>query len=391
MKLPNIQMLRACAAMMIVIYHCGVETSRLSATTGGAKLFDESAWSSGVPLFFAISGFIMVVTSAKFFGSAASSLNFMRRRIIRIVPLYWLITTVALVAVLAAPSLMKAQPGDWLYFIASYLFWPCMRATGDIRPLATPGWTLNLEMLFYVVFAVALMFRRWVGLAVLFGSLGFLVAERVAGVLPGVALNFWGDPIVLGFLFGAAAGIAFNKGWRMSGPWAIALGAIGFGLMFFGGTPQGAVDDLWPRLAMALPSTLILIAFAFGPQVDERRALSRPALLIGDASYSLYLVQEFLLRLLALVWFKVPLALLLPLWTFFPVGIVVACAVALATYFSFERPVTDWLNGKGAPRPVRVLAQMFRGPKTVRNESPMPQVISARQEPTAERRLSYPA
>jgi exopolysaccharide production protein ExoZ len=377
MKLPNIQMLRACAAMMIVIYHCGIETARLSAAAGNAKLFDENAWSAGVPLFFAISGFIMVVTSAKFFGSATASLDFMRRRIIRIVPLYWLVTTVALVAVLAAPNLMKAPPDDWLYVISSYLFWPCMRASGDIRPLATPGWTLNLEMLFYVVFAVALLFRRGIGLAVLFGSLGLLVAARVAGLLPGVALNFWGDPILLGFLFGAAAGVAFNNGWRLSGPWAIALGAIGFGIIFFGGTPSGAESDLWPRLAFALPSSLILIAFAFGPQVDERRALWRPALLIGDASYSLYLVQEFLLRLLSLAWHKAPLAPL-PLWVFFPVGIAVACAVALATYFSFERPVTNWLNGKGAPHPVRVLGRLFRGVKTARNTRPAPQAMSAR-------------
>src|SRR5579864_5676996 len=127
MKLPNIQILRACAAMMIVIYHCGIETARLSAADG-EKLLDEAAWGAGVPLFFAISGFIMVVTSVKFFGSATASLDFMRRRIIRIVPLYWLVTTVALVVVLAAPNLMKAPPNDWFYVISSYLFWPDMRA-----------------------------------------------------------------------------------------------------------------------------------------------------------------------------------------------------------------------------------------------------------------------
>jgi exopolysaccharide production protein ExoZ len=111
MKLPNIQILRACAALMIVIYHCGIETGRLSGAAGGGKLFDEVPWGSGVPLFFAISGFIMVVTSASAFGSWSAAVDFMRRRIIRIVPLYWLVTTFALVGILVMPSLSKAPPG----------------------------------------------------------------------------------------------------------------------------------------------------------------------------------------------------------------------------------------------------------------------------------------
>lgn len=344
MKLPNIQILRACAALMIVIYHCGIETGRLSETVGSGKLFDEGPWGSGVPVFFAISGFIMVVTSARAFGSLPAAIDFMRRRIIRIVPLYWLVTTAALAVVLVAPGLTKAPPGDPLYVVASYLFWPYMRLTGDIRPLATPGWTLNLEMLFYVVFAASLLFRRRVGLSLLFASLGLLVAARVSGLLPGVALNFWGDPIVLGFLLGAAVGIAYNNGLRLSGLSAAMLIAIGFGVIFLSWVPTGAEDTLLRRLADAVPATLVLIAVALGPQVDEVRYIWRPALIIGNASYSLYLVQEFLLRLLSLVWLKGPLATL-PLWTFIPIGIALTLMVALTLYRYFEMPVTRWLNG----------------------------------------------
>jgi exopolysaccharide production protein ExoZ len=347
MKLPNIQVLRAVAALMIVVDHCGIETERLSETVGGHSLFDEVPWGSGVPLFFAISGFIMVVTSAQAFGTTSAACDFVRRRIIRIVPLYWVVTTVALVVALAAPSLSKAPPGDYLYTVASYLFWPYTCLTGYARPLATPGWTLNLEMLFYAVFAVALLFRRSVGLPLLFASLGLLVAVRVDGLLPGVALNFWGDPIVLGFLLGAAVGILFIKGARLSIQSTVMLAVIGFGVLFFAAVPAGAEDDLWPRLARAVPSTLILIAFALGPQVDEKRDLWRPGLLIGDASYSLYLIHAFLLRLLSLIWFKGPLAAL-SLWVFIPIGFAMVLPFTLFTYWYFERPVTRWLNRKAA-------------------------------------------
>lgn len=348
---------------MIVVDHCGIETERLAQSTGGTKLYDGSAWGFGVPLFFAISGFIMVVTSAEAFGSGSAAMDFMRRRIFRIVPLYWAVTTVALVLALARPNLSNAPPGDYLYLAASYLFWPYQCLTGYARPLATPGWTLNLEMLFYVVFAVALLFRRRIGLPLLFASLGLLVAARVSRLLPGVALNFWGDPIVLGFLFGAAAGIAFNNGWRLSGLAVTVLAAIGFGVAFGTSLPAGAEDDLLPRLWSAAPAALILIAFALGPQVDEKRSLWRVALLIGDASYSLYLVHEFLLRLLSLSWFKSPLATL-PLWTFIPLGFAIVVPVAILTYWYFERPVTRWLNNKikttpqGAPVRDRLSPQL---------------------------------
>jgi exopolysaccharide production protein ExoZ len=349
-RLPNIQILRACAALMIVVNHCGIETGRLAATFGHGPLFNDAPWGSGVPLFFAISGFIMVATSAQSFGSATGAADFMRRRIIRIVPLYWLVTTFAFAVLLVAPALMKKAPhGDYLYVAASYLFYPYMRLSGDVRPLATPGWTLNLEMMFYVVFTVALLFPRRVGLSVLVGVLGLLVAAQVSGILPGVALNFWGDPIVLGFLFGAAIGIAYLKGWRLPGGWALALTAVGFYVLFHAELPNLPEDDIFRRLAAAIPAATIVAAFALAPQIDDRRWFWWPALLIGDASYSLYLVHEFLLRAMHIVWAKVMVGMV-PLWVFIPVGMAVAVSAAVTLYWLFEKPATRWLNAVSKPR-----------------------------------------
>ena len=368
MKLTNIQALRACAALMIVVFHCGIDTTRLAAAAGDAKLFNEQVWWEGIPIFFTISGFIMVVTSAQTFGSLSAALDFMRRRIVRIVPLYWLVTTVALATVLVAPKLLaQAAPDNHLYIAASYLFWPCMRLNGDVRPLAAMGWTLNLEMFFYVVFAGCLLFRRGLGILLLFASLGLLVAARVSGLLQGVALNFWGDPIVLGFLSGAAVGVAFNNGWRLSGLAAATLAAIGFAVIFLGWIPGGAQSAFWRPAAEAVNSALILTAVALGPQIDDKWRLWRGALRCGDASYSLYLVNPFFLEPLYLLWLKGPLAKL-PLWMFIPVGIAVSVLAALATYQCFERPVTRWLNRKKIPN----LASVFGPGSRLRGGSIVP-------------------
>lgn len=346
MKLPNIQILRACAAMMIVVFHCGLESGRLAEISGVGKLYNIDPWGAGTSLFFAISGFIMIVTTAGAFGSPAAALDFMCRRLIRIVPLYWVLTTVMLVVVIVMPSLMTKENGsDHLYVMGSYLFWPRMRLSGDIRPLATQGWTLNLEMLFYVVFAVALLFSRRIGYVLLFVSLGLLVAVHVSGLLSGVALNFWGHPIVLGFLFGAVIGIFYNRGLRLSGGWAILLLVIGFGALFQPWRSSESGDDLLPCLAAGIPSAVVLAAVALGPQINGRRRLWLPAMLIGDASYSLYLLHPFLLRALYLLWLKGSVGAVLPLWAFVAAGIAIATAAAVVTFWSFERPVTRWLNG----------------------------------------------
>ena len=67
------------------------------------------------------------------------------------------------------------------YVISSYLFWPVMRVNGFVRPIANLGWTLNIEMMFYTVFTVGLLFRRNVGLAFTMGFLGLFTLLQTLG------------------------------------------------------------------------------------------------------------------------------------------------------------------------------------------------------------------
>jgi len=357
-KLSNIQILRAVAAMMVVIYHCGMEMSEIGHATGRTLFFDHDPWGTGVALFFAISGFIMVSTSYDAFGRPGASLDFARRRIIRIVPVYWLMTTVAVAGAVALPHLQKVPVLDAAYITASYLFWPVARANGFVRPIATPGWTLNLEMMFYAVFAVALLFPRRFGLGFALAALGGLTIAQALGTfaadgaLPSVALNFWGDPIITGFLFGMLAGVVARRGLRMSGPVALGVMALGFALLLHTRFTGFVDDHPIVRLADSLPSALIVLAAAIGPQVDGRRLVWAAPLFIGDASYSLYLVHEFGLRPLRGVWLRFAEAM--PLWTFLMPGIALSLALGALGYLLFERPVTRWLNGRGRPAPVRL-------------------------------------
>src|SRR5271168_4060937 len=97
MKIHFLQIARAIPAWLVVTDHALLELSRNAPDSPVTQL----AWSlgsSGVHIFFVISGFIMVHISWESFGKRAASADFLRRRIIRIVPLYWLGTVAAFVS-----------------------------------------------------------------------------------------------------------------------------------------------------------------------------------------------------------------------------------------------------------------------------------------------------
>ncbi len=350
-KLANIQILRAVAAFMVVIYHCGMEMTEIGNATGRKLFFDHDPWGTGVVLFFAISGFIMVATNYNAFGKPGAPLDFMKRRVMRIVPLYWVITTLAVIGVTLAPQMLKVPVNDIGYIVSSYLFWPEARVNGLVRPLATPGWTLNLEMMFYVVFAVALLFPRRVGLAFTLIMLGGMSLCHVLGVfaadgaLASVPLNFWSDPIIIGFMLGMLVGVFYEMGFRIPGWPALAIAAIGMMLLMHSAIPGLPEDNFYVRIADAVPAAIVLTAFALGPQIDGSRLAWRFPLAVGEASYSLYLTHEFILRPFRSLWLA-KLGAFLPYWSFLAFGSVLALTVGFGCYYVVERPASRLLNPK---------------------------------------------
>ncbi len=353
-KLPNIQILRAVAASAVVLYHSGIETTSVCVGTNRDCSIDVWTGGYGVGLFFVISGFIMVATSWNSFGQPGAALDFMRRRINRIVPLYWLLTTFAVVGVFFVPTMLNVPVLDPAYVAASYLFWPITRVNGLVRPIANLGWTLNLEMMFYVVFALALPFSRRLGLkiAMLFLSLFTLVQMTDVfapeGMLHSIPLNFWADPIILNFIFGMGFAVLYKHGTRFNALESLML----IGLSCATSVVAYEYNDMlntYPeshfisRMASAIPPMFLFVAAAMGPQVDVNRKLWQVGLLIGDASYSLYLIHPFLLRAFSKLWIKF-VGTHLPAWDFTLVCPFMALAGGLCCYYLAERPFAALFN-----------------------------------------------
>ena len=337
--LSNVQILRGIAAVMVLVYHIGNEFS----DRGFPGTFpDVGAGSAGVDIFFVLSGFIMVYSTASAFGARGAPALFLARRIVRLVPLYWLVTTVFVVV-----SVREAPPAGltgetWRWFAASYafLFYPHGAERGDF-PLYAQGWTLNFEMLFYACFTAMLPFRRGPALWTLsLGLVGFTLLG-LATPLPWPA-DRWANTDILEFVLGIGLAAVHARGARLSLP--VAVGLAGVGLATFALTVAW-VDDWLPYRGFVWGPPACAVVAAAALYTPSRGGTLRAALeTLGDASYALYLVHyAFFLGLGDALDRFVPVATLPPT-LYGSLCFCGAIALAFAVHRFIERPMARGLD-----------------------------------------------
>jgi exopolysaccharide production protein ExoZ len=345
-KIESVQALRAFAALSVAILHVLHEVIPLDPTGQIGRWHNALPWASGVDLFFVISGFVMVYASADLFGGRGSPATFMARRLIRIVPLYWAATTLFLIIAFATPDRVSQGGGfGILDVVMSYLFLPTSHPDGSIQPVYSLGWTLNYEMFFYVVFAACLVLSRRRAVTAVALLLGTAMALHRLVPPQATALVFWTDPMLLEFLFGMAVAMIAAKEVGCPAPVRVGLTVIAVALLIAAhrsGVSSGPVTT-------GAPMALLVMAAVLGRQVRVPRML----LLLGDASYALYLVHPFAMRPVGLIWqwFHVtgPILAFLCAVT----ALLLAIIGAIGVHLWFERPVGAWLRSRLPNRSTR--------------------------------------
>ena len=332
----SIQILRAVAALGVVALHVGHE----GATRLGVRspLPDFSIGAAGVDLFFVISGFIMVYASDTLFGRANAPATFFTRRLARIVPLYWAATAAAVVCLVVLRYAGALEQLTWQTLAASLVFLPWPRPDGMMLPVHMLGWTLNFEMFFYLVFALALTLTRRNAVFTVTGLFLLLVAAGRVFALP-QPFAFWCDPVILEFCFGMLIALGHREGVAVPRAAAVVLIIAGFAALALGAMTSG-----WPRLAVwGVPAAAIVAgAVLAGPH--EPGVITRALVFLGDASYSIYLVHWLAILVLTGVVAYLRLDIAAAPWAYVAAHALFALAVSVAVYLMFERPVTRALQ-----------------------------------------------
>jgi exopolysaccharide production protein ExoZ len=281
----------------------------------------------------------MLYTSMGRFGSWKAAPDFLLRRLIRIVPLYWICTLAVIALALSGlfyKSLIVTGPG----VAASLLFLPTE------PPILGVAWTLQYEMYFYLVFAACLAFLTIRSTIVVLPLVLCGVLALSTALPDGRVRAFFGDPIALEFCLGLWLAYAFAQGRlpKIHPALAAALGVAGLmasALIF----PSAGTERLASSVryfAWGLPALLIVFAAL---SVRSMPGLGGRALLfLGNASYSIYLTHAIVMTSYARLIKTPAIAALLPPVLWMILAVAAATVVGALTHVLVEQPLHEGLK-----------------------------------------------
>jgi len=297
-KINAIQFLRGFAALAVVIHHTAGYVKRYFVPT---LLFNDSfsIGFAGVDLFFVISGFIIHFTSKNYLNKPSLLIQYLKKRFFRVYPIYWIITTTLflsswlIVKILHKNLFSIGYPETILSYLKTYTLFPLHFA---INPVT---WTLSYELFFYVCFAILIISKRlWIIpttiIAISFYNIFVDISEVADADLNYYNFIFGGYnfEFLLGFLI-----YLFYEKIDLSNLISVILLVISVLIIGFFGYSVGDYDSYQRVLTFGIPSSLILIAFL---NLEKNNAIHFPkfTIILGDASYALYLVHFPMMLLL---------------------------------------------------------------------------------------------
>jgi peptidoglycan/LPS O-acetylase OafA/YrhL len=340
----TLQVLRGLAALIVVFGHVSMVVVDRFHLKPLPRFMDEG--SIGVDVFFCLSGFIMYYTSHQQIGVRGAAAEFLTRRLLRIYPLYWVVTLSALLVEVLDPRLVSSWSQSPGFVLKSLLLLP-----QTVPPLISPAWTLVHEIKFYAIFAALMLFPlrlAKVGLAVwMMGSFVVLLMslfgiDWLTRSIAGQAVNYIWHPASLEFGAGIVAAWVVLRirtaAWVDACLFAFGLGAVIVLMQFHSFFKP---DTKYFAVVMYMVPTFLLV---LGATLVERRwkpVMPRVLTFLGDASYSTYLTHFVLIP--TLVWHAIPAGATQGLCTLltclFAIGL---HGVGALTHWSLEAPMHRW-------------------------------------------------
>lgn len=343
-RFDSIQILRGIAALFVVLEHI--------------RFLNCGAF--GVDIFFCISGFMIMFTTQK------STRFFLCKRILRIVPLYWLATIGTFLLLLLFPGMFRQSTANTAYLIKSLLFIPFDIGGGTLQPLMRIGWTVNCEMFFYLLFFIAFHLNHKYRGVIVSGLILFIFGA--AQILPVnfAPLSFYGNAVMLEFILGILVYYACFGIWEINRQkplprWVGTFGLVAVLFLFFlllWTKPTIDVTGIRRPFVWGIPAALIVLSVFVAGVGMTNQALHRPSapgfvrftqtfrhslVQLGNMSFSLYLVHYYPVMVLDRLVFD--FSACTP-YTLFGTAVCIAVSVALAylIWYLIEQKLTGFLR-----------------------------------------------
>lgn len=325
--LYSVQLSRAIAAVLVVVCHAIHKQGQLSGT-GRIWAFGGS----GVDLFFIISGFIMCHVSAR---KPISARQFLWARVLRIMPLYWTLSLIALAVFIWDPAIVNSSGGTTTV-LNSFTLVP----NGD-KFLIQTGWTLSYEFIFYLVFAASLFFARVNYIVFIAVSIILLVGIGMFMSPSSPIIQLLTGSLLLEFLMGVGA---YLYVCRVSHHTAVSATLLGVGIIMLGYVAY-TNHSQYRVIVYGIPYMIFfagLVSFEGLVRLSANQGIGRVMKLLGDASYSMYLSHPFSLAVGGMILKHLHVHAPSAGSTF----ILVAASLGggVACYFMLERPLMRWVR-----------------------------------------------
>lgn len=307
-QLKSLESLRGIAALMIVFYHLS-ELLKVP-LPNGLGFISNKFW-LGVPLFYALSGFVIAYGYAERVGNANQRLKFYIARFFRIAPLFY--TMIAILTLRAWIGHGEIMDFQTLLINVTFLFG---LVPGKHESVVWAGWSIGIEMLFYILFPwFAVTIRSIRGVVIAFITACCLSAWVQWQI--GQAFGSYGYMNLFTHLPFFMAGIGGYRIWQLNQFSQNRVGWTLLGLSLF--ISLTAIFNIVPYLdLLPRPIFLDLLALALGGLVLSVclvtfTPLEHPILRrCGELSFSLYLLHPllmvFLIKLQLVGWLSARLA-----------------------------------------------------------------------------------
>jgi peptidoglycan/LPS O-acetylase OafA/YrhL len=362
MRFNSLDSLRGIAALLIVVFHVqGIP--RLEVTGGFAEIITH--FGAGVPLFYALSAFSLMIGYSERLESPGGLKHFYIRRIFRILPLFY---GLLIFWILVRNFYFQAET-SFTAFVLNYL---CVLGLipGQHEGLVWASWSIGVEMLFYLIFPLALIISRTLASSfiVFLATVAISVASQDAlSPLADKAPSFPHMAISTQIVFFGAGLFAYRLGeylaartsessetMRRTFAEVIVISGIGF-LLAYWMTPL----SVWAgRIHLGVQMLAFAWVLLLAPVLVQGRLNTisiRPLERAGKISFSLYLLNPPIIFFLSQtgVFKKI-----YGLFTIPNVAFVICLVVSLCLLYIFSKITYYFIEEKGILLGNELLAQI---------------------------------